>query len=110
MDFSNPYLLAMRDQAPQMVNQLRRAGELDAHLKEKSAEAHRLYDDLAKGKPKLPGGLVEGPSNRREIEEQVFAQLVEFPPELSSLKNHPLEPNLEETPTRATTLPSPRTA
>ena len=81
MEFKLPYLLAMREQAPKMFNQLRRTGALDAHVAEKGAEARRMYDEMAKDKPKLPNGLVEGASARREIEEQVFAALIEFPPD-----------------------------
>ncbi len=99
MDFVLPYQLAMRDQAPQMFNRLRRTGALSAHLKAKSAEAHRMYDELAKGKPKLPNGLVEGASNRQQIEELVFAALIEFPPEEMRPGSGPPEPNLDEIPT-----------
>ena len=76
-----PFYEAMRDQAPKMFNRLRRTGGLSQHLKEKSAEAHRMYDELAKNLPKLPNGLVRGAQNRQEIEEQVFATLIEFPPD-----------------------------
>ena len=105
MDFSDPYLLAMRDQAPQMFNRLRQTGALSAHLKAKSAEAHRLYDDLAKGKPKLPSGLVQSVSDRQAIERQVLETFLDFPPDVSSQANAPPEPNLEEIPTRVTTSP-----
>ena len=56
MEFSLPYQLAMREQAPEMLNRLRRTGALSVHLKQKSAEAHQMYDQLAKDLPKLPGG------------------------------------------------------
>ncbi len=105
MDFSLPYQLAMREQAPAMFNRLRRTGALRAHLKAKSAEAHRLYDELAKGKPKLPSGLVRSVSDRQTIERQVLATFLDFPPDVSSQANLPPEPNLEETPTRVTTSP-----
>ena len=103
MEFSLAYQLAMREQAPGMFNRLRRTGALSAHLKAKEAEAHRMYDDLAKDKPKLPSGLVEGASNRHQIRELVFAALIEFPLEVTSPASRPLEPNLDEIPTRATT-------
>ncbi len=96
MEFSLPYQLAMREQAPKMFNRLRRTGALSAHLKAKSAEAHLMYDELAKGKPRLPSGLVEGASNRQQIEELVFAALIEFPPDETSPANRPPEPNLDE--------------
>ena len=105
MDFSTPYLLAMREKAPAMFNRLRRTGALNAHLKAKSAEAHRLYDALAKGKPKLPGGLVQSASSRREIEEQVFATFLDFPADQTNPADGPQETNPEETPTRVTTSP-----
>ena len=99
MEFSLPYQLAMRDQAPKMFNRLRRTGALSAHLKAKSAEAHQMYEELAKDKPKLPSGLVKGASNRQQIEEQVFAALIEFPPEEMKPGSGPPEPNLDEIPT-----------
>ncbi len=99
MEFSLPYQLAMRDQAPKMFNRLRRTGALSAHLKVKSAEARQMYEDLAKGKPRLPSGLVRGASNRQQIEELVFAALIEFPPEETSPASRPPEPNLDEIPT-----------
>ena len=79
MEFSLPYQLAMREQAPKMFNWLRRTGALSAHLKAKSAEAHRMFDDLAKDKPKLPNGALRSPSDQQQIVEQVFAALIEFP-------------------------------
>ncbi len=47
MEFSLPYQLAMRDQAPKMFNRLRRTGALAAHVKAKAVEARRLYAQLA---------------------------------------------------------------
>ena len=80
MEFRLPYQLAMREQAPLMFNRLLRSGTMKAHLKDKSAEARQLYDQLAKNLPKLPSGLLRSPSDRRAVEEQVFAVLLEFPP------------------------------
>ena len=105
MNFSLPYQLAMREQAPAMFNRLRRTGALSAHLKAKSAEAHRLFDDLAKDKPKLPNGQVRSASDLREIEEQVFATFLDFPADETNPASGPQETNLEETPTRVTTSP-----
>ncbi len=96
MEFSLAYHLAMRDQAPQMFNRLRRNGGLNAHVAAKSKDARQMYDELAKGKPKLPNGLVEGASNRQQIEELVFAALIEFPPEEMRPGSGPPEPNLDE--------------
>ena len=84
MDFSLPYQLAMREQAPQMFNRLRRNGGLSAHLKAKSEEAHLMFDELAKDKPKLPNGQVRSASDLQQIEEQVFAALIEFPQDETS--------------------------
>ncbi len=81
MEFKLPYLLAMREQAPKMFSRLRRTGALDAFAAKKAVEARRMYDELAKAKPKLPNGLVESASDRQQIEEQVFAALIEFPPD-----------------------------
>ena len=80
MEFKLPYLLAMREQAPKMFNQLRRTGAMDAHLQEKSKEAHKLFDYLTANAPKLESGLPKQPY-LREAEEQVFATLIEFPSE-----------------------------
>ncbi len=80
MEFKEPYLLAMRDQAPKMFNRLRRTGAMDSHLQEKSEEAHRLFDYLTENSPKEKNGLPEQPY-LREAEEQVFAALIEFPSE-----------------------------
>ena len=99
MEFSLTYQLAMREQAPKMFNRLRRTGALSAHLKAKSAEARQMYDQLAKDKPKLPNGLVKSPSDLQQIEEQVFAALIEFPPEEMKPGSGPPEPNLDEIPT-----------
>ncbi len=102
MEFSLPYQLAMRDQAPKMFNRLRRTGALAAHVKAKAAEARRLYAQLAEGLERLPSGLVKGAHNRRRIEEQVFATLIEFPPDETSPANRTLEPDLDEGPQTAT--------
>ncbi len=99
MEFSLAYQLAMRDQAPGMFNRLRRTGALSAHLKAKSAEAHLMFDELAKDKPKLPNGAIESASDGQQIEEQVFAALIEFPPDETSPTSRPPEPNLDEIPT-----------
>ncbi len=96
MEFSLAYELAMRDQAPQMFNRLRRNGGMNAHVKAKSADARQMYDELAKGKPKLPNGQVRSASDLQQIEEQVFAALIEFPPDEMRPGSGPPEPNLDE--------------
>ncbi len=80
MEFKLPYLLAMREQAPKMFNQLRRTGALNAHVKQKLEEASRLFDDLTADAPKLSNGLPENPYRSR-AESQVFETLIEFPSE-----------------------------
>ncbi len=99
MEFKEPYVLAMRDQAPKMFNRLRRTGAMSAHLQTKSVEAHRMYEELAKDKPKLPGGVVRSPSTRQQIEEQVFAALIEFPQDQLDPAHQSPEPNPDEIPT-----------
>ncbi len=102
MEFSGPYQEAMRDQAPRMFNRLRRTGALQAHVEAKAAEARRMYAQLAEGKERLPSGAVAGASNRHQIEEQVFATLIEFPPDEISPAYRTLEPDLDEGPQTAT--------
>ena len=80
MEFKLPYLLAMRDQAPKMFNRLRRTGAMDAHLQEKSIEAHALFDGLTANAPKLDNGLPELPY-RAQAERAVLETLIEFPSE-----------------------------
>ncbi len=80
MDFKLPYLLAMREQAPKMFNQLRRTGALDAHADQKSKEAHDLIDQLTENAPKLDNGLPEQPYLGR-AERAALETLIEFPSE-----------------------------
>ena len=78
MEFKSPYVHAMRDQAPKMLNQLVRSGQIDSHLQEMSTKAHRMLKELTAGAPKDSGGVTEQPY-RREAEEQVRATLIDFP-------------------------------
>lgn len=73
MNFTEPYRLAMREQDPKMFMELRRAGRLDQHLREKSEEAQAMFNNLLKNDPNP--GLRE----RREAEEIVRATLIDFP-------------------------------
>ena len=82
MEFKEPYLLAMRERAPRMFNSLVRSGAMDAHLQAKSHEAHDMFRSLTKGVPKDASGHPRLPE-AREAEEQVFALLIEFPPDES---------------------------
>jgi hypothetical protein len=80
MEFKGPYLQAMRVQAPKMFNRLRRTGAMDAHLAMKSAEAHRMFEELTADAPKQANGLPMQPY-LREAEEIVRSTLIEFPPD-----------------------------
>ncbi len=102
MEFSDLYQEAMRDQAPRMFNRLRKTGALQAHVKAKAAEARRLYAQLAEGKERLPNGGLRSPSDRQQIVEQVFATLIEFPPDEMSRARRALEPDLDAEPPTAT--------
>ena len=75
MNFVGPYLLAMRDRAPKMFQELRRHGRLQQHLHQKDHETRQLLNQLLKGN--------ENPSlqERRTAEEIVRAMLIEFPEE-----------------------------
>lgn len=80
MDFKIAYLEAMREQAPQMFNELRRSGAMDSHLTQKSAEAHRMLEELTAGAAKEANGVVTDPQVRASAERQVLETLIEFPP------------------------------
>jgi len=74
MDFKEPYLLAMREQAPRMFNELRRTGTMDRHLQEMSERAHAMFREIVGPTNEI------SPAQRREAEERVRATLIEFPP------------------------------
>ena len=77
--FNSSYLLAMREQAPQMFNRLSRTGALMAHVSAKAKEANVLFEELAAKMPKLPSGGLESPSDQQQVQELVFATMIEFP-------------------------------
>ena len=79
MEFKEPYVLAMRDQAPRMLRELSRTGALQAHLNAKSREAHRLFEKLTAHLPKLPNGEVRDTAARQQAERSVLDMLIEFP-------------------------------
>ncbi|MBX3496644.1 MAG: hypothetical protein KF769_10415 [Parvibaculum sp.] len=81
MEFRLPYLLAMRERAPQMFNQLRRSGQMDAHLEQKVQEAARMLKEMLPENPTLAA--------EREAEEVVRATLIEFPSEESARRRTP---------------------
>ena len=103
MEFKSPYLHAMREQAPQMFNQLRRAGQMDSHLQAKSEEAHELLRQLLAQRPKNKYGEVSL-ADEREAEEQVRATLIDFPaPEAPDQKEPPDDlPRMPSSPDRTT--------
>ena len=80
MEFKIPYLLAMREKAPKLFNSLSRSGKLDEHLRQKTKQAHEMFDDLTKKAPKLPNGLPKA-QPRIEAERLVLETLIEFPDE-----------------------------
>ena len=80
LNFRTAYLQAMRDQAPTMFKELRRTGAMDAFLDKKAEEARALFAELTKGLPTLPSGALADPVAERQAAEQVFAQLIAFPP------------------------------
>jgi hypothetical protein len=85
VEFKEPYLLAMREQNPQMFMQLRRSGQLDQHLRERSAQAHQLLAELLSRHPNP--GLPE----RRAAE--VRATLIDFPPREDRKPDYPEPPD-----------------
>lgn len=78
MEFKLPYVLAMREHAPQMFKDLCRSGKLEEHLKEKSQEAHALFVQLTVGAEKLPSGAIRDSSLEAPAKRQVFDMLIEF--------------------------------
>jgi hypothetical protein len=79
MEFKMPYLLAMREQAPKMFNELAHSGGINAHLQKKSAEAHALFADLTKGDEKLPSGALRDPAREAAVTNQVMDTMIDFP-------------------------------
>lgn len=78
MEFKTPYLLAMREQAPKMFQELVRSGKMDAHLQAKALEAKRMLQGLLAGAPKDEDGRPQMEAERA-AEEVVRATLIEFP-------------------------------
>lgn len=78
MEFKVPYLLAMREQDPKMFMDLRRSGELEAHVQQKAEEASQMLKGLLANVPKSEHGNA-GVSDQQAAEEQVLATLIDFP-------------------------------
>ena len=79
MQIKEAYVLAMREQAPRMFNELSRSGALQEHLQAKAAEASQMLDQLTAHMPKFPNGLVKDTAARQQAEREVLAALIEFP-------------------------------
>ena len=78
MDFKVPYVMAMREQAPEMFKRLRKTGAMESHLQKKSEEAHQLFEELTRDAPRTEDGFLM-PAARKMAEEAVFAMMIEFP-------------------------------
>jgi hypothetical protein len=79
MHFKGPYLLAMRERAPRMFNELARSGQLDDHVQKKSEEAHARLEELLTPEPKGVDGLPRDPQALRLAEERVLGEMLDFP-------------------------------
>lgn len=79
MEFRITYLQAMREQNPRMFNQLARSGAMPAHLKQKTAEAYQMREELLVGVPTNEHGTPIDPAAVKLAEEQVFAVMLDFP-------------------------------
>jgi hypothetical protein len=80
MEFRVPYLQAMQAQAPKMFKELSRTGELERFATLKTRQATLRFQELTKDAPKEPGGHPRAPF-AREAEEQVKAEMMQFPTE-----------------------------
>lgn len=71
---------AMRQQAPQMFNELARSSQLEARFQKKSEEAHQmLREDLLAPEPKGVDGLPRDPQAQRLAEERMLGEMLGFP-------------------------------
>lgn len=80
MEIKSMYLMAMREQAPEMFKELRRSGKMDEHLQRISEQAHQMVKELTASAPKREDGE---PTDQalREAEQIVRETLIEFPTE-----------------------------
>ena len=88
MEFKTPYVLAMREQAPKMFMEMRRAGTLEDHLQAKAMEADRMLKGLLAQAPKDERGQAL-PAARQAAEEVVRATLIEFPDPETTMREPP---------------------
>lgn len=68
--FKNAYLLAMKEQAPWMLKELREANVLEESLSEVTSEAMAVYKRM-----------VAGGTPPDVASESVYATFIEFPPQ-----------------------------
>jgi hypothetical protein len=62
-----------------MFMELCRSGQLDKYVQERGLEAHALLDQLLASEPKGVDGLPKDIQAQRLAEEQVMAQMLDFP-------------------------------
>lgn len=79
MEFKSAYLNAMREQAPQMFNELRRSGRLDEYVQQKTVEAYGMLSDLLAKEPKDSAGQPRNLAALKAAENQVLSSMLEFP-------------------------------
>jgi hypothetical protein len=73
--FRQAYQMAMNEQAPKMYKELRSSGTLEAHLKDISDEAQKLYESTLKHLQDNQGMGSEATFVATEI---VFGELIKF--------------------------------
>ena len=78
MEFKGTFLLAMREKDPKLFMALRRSGQLNQYVQEKSQEAHAMLRGILAKREKSPHGNPL-PADLREAEEVVLAHFLEFP-------------------------------
>ncbi len=91
MNFKGTYLQALRERDPKLFMELRRNGQLDKHLQDKSQEAHGLLEQLVAHEPKGVDGLPKDPQAQRLAEERVMSQMLDFP--VPEKEQHPEPPD-----------------
>ena len=89
MDFKGPYLQAMRVADPGLFNALRRSGQLDDYVQQKTVEAYQYLEEMLAHEPKGPTGLPLDQQASRLAEERVMAQMLDFPQPVSAQTPEP---------------------
>ena len=99
VDFKSIYVQAMRERAPELFKELRKAGRKSEFLQKQSEAAHQMRDELLEGKPKNPEGRPMM-ADERWAEEIVLAHFLDFP--VPEKDQNPEPPDdLPHAPTRA---------